>query len=138
VSLRNDIELANTRAKLTRAEARYQALRDETAGDEELREATMESLKRFINQLKEEIARYEICRRGEGRGGTHREGLKNDRELANTREKLRRLEEEYEHLRIAASDDQPTRRISMRSLKRTINQLKEEIARYEAHQPTRR
>ena len=138
MSLKNDIELANTRAKLARVEARYRALRDETGGDEELREATMESLKRFINQLSEEITRYEICRSGQGQGGTRREGLRNDRELVNTREKLRRLEEQYEDLRTSASDDPSVRRISMHSLKRTINQLKEEIARYEAHQPARR
>ncbi len=33
--------------------------RNETGGDEELREASMESLMRLINQLKKEIARYE-------------------------------------------------------------------------------
>jgi flagellar biosynthesis chaperone FliJ len=58
VSLHNEAEFANTQAKLQRLEARYEALRQETGGDEELREATLESLKRFINQLKEEIARY--------------------------------------------------------------------------------
>jgi len=138
VSLKNDIELANTRAKLARAEGRYRVLQKETGGDQELREATMESLKRFINQLIEEITRYEICRSGQGVGGTRREGLGNDRELANSREKLRRLEEQYERLRIDTSEGPFMRRVSMHSLKRTINQLKEEIARYEARQPARR
>ena len=59
MSLRNEQELANTRIKLARLEARYETLRTETGGDEELRELTMESLKRTINQFKEEIARYE-------------------------------------------------------------------------------
>ena len=59
MSLRNEHELANTRWKLARMEARYEALRSESGGDEELRELTMESLKRTINQFKEEIARYE-------------------------------------------------------------------------------
>ncbi len=59
MSLRNEQELANTRTKLARLEARYETLRFETGGDEELRELTMESLKRSINQFKEEIARYE-------------------------------------------------------------------------------
>jgi len=59
VSLKNDIELANTRAKLARLEARYQALRNDTTEDEHVRELTMRSLKRYINQFKEEIARYE-------------------------------------------------------------------------------
>ena len=52
--------LAATREKLRRLEALYEADRHETGGDEELREAEMESLKRLINQLKEEIARYEV------------------------------------------------------------------------------
>ncbi len=59
MSLKNDIELANTRAKLARLEARYQALRNDTTEDEHVRELTMRSLKRYINQFKEEIARYE-------------------------------------------------------------------------------
>ena len=60
MSLKNNRELENTRAKLSRLEARCEALRNETGGDEHVRELTMESLRRFINQLKEEIARYEI------------------------------------------------------------------------------
>ena len=59
MSLKNAQVLANTRAKLARLEARYEALRAETGGDEELRELTMESLKRTINQFTEEIARDE-------------------------------------------------------------------------------
>ena len=57
--LRNQTELENTRAKLALLEARYAALRDEASDDEKLREATLQSLKRYINQFKEEIARYE-------------------------------------------------------------------------------
>lgn len=60
MSLANETELANTRAKLARLEARYDKLRRESASDEELQEATLRSLKRMINQLKEEIARYEL------------------------------------------------------------------------------
>jgi hypothetical protein len=59
VSLRNEREAANTRMKLARLEARCEALRAETGGDEELREVTLESLKRTINEFKEELARYE-------------------------------------------------------------------------------
>jgi ribosomal protein L29 len=54
-----------------RLERRYEALCSETGGDEELREMTMESLKRTINQFKEEIARYEThpaVRDGAGQG----------------------------------------------------------------------
>ncbi|MEX0867937.1 MAG: hypothetical protein WD030_11320 [Pirellulales bacterium] len=59
--------------------------------------------------------------------------LKSQRELDITREKLRRLEERY-----AAYTKQEARHghasdLSRQSLKRLINQLKEEIARFEAH-----
>ena len=57
--LQNERELSNTRGKLSRLEASYDELSNEDYGDDELREAEMQSLKRFINQLKEEIARYE-------------------------------------------------------------------------------
>jgi len=57
--LHSERELVNTRAKLRLLEESYERLRNETGGDEELREASMKSLKHFINQLKEEIARYE-------------------------------------------------------------------------------
>jgi uncharacterized protein involved in exopolysaccharide biosynthesis len=59
MNLRNQTELDNTRAKLSLLEARYETLRKETSDDEELRQATLKSLKRYINQFKEEIARYE-------------------------------------------------------------------------------
>ena len=59
MNLANDVELANTRAKLAELEARYDELRNETAEDEHIRQVTMRSLKRYINQFKEEIARYE-------------------------------------------------------------------------------
>lgn len=64
--------------------------------------------------------------------------LRNAQELANTREKLRMLEESYEETREDTSEDAYVREASMRSLKRLINQLKEEIARYEAHQAVQR
>lgn len=59
MDLRNDQELANTRQKLQRLVAVYEANEKKTDGDEELREMTMESLMRLINQLKEETTRYE-------------------------------------------------------------------------------
>lgn len=57
--LANDFEVANTRAKLAELEARYEELLNETGGDEHLRQVTMRSLMRYINQFKEEVARYE-------------------------------------------------------------------------------
>lgn len=57
-----------------------------------------------------------------------------DQELANTRRKLRLLEESYEEAR-GDTEDPHLRELEMESLKRLINQLKEEIARHEAHRP---
>jgi hypothetical protein len=64
--------------------------------------------------------------------------IQNDIELANTRTKLHRLELRYEELRNDTSGDEHVRALTMRSLKETINQFKEEIVRFEAHQPARR
>ncbi len=64
--------------------------------------------------------------------------LRNERELANTRKKLERLEALYAKRENESGADEELREMTMESLRRTINQFKEEIARYEAHQPTRR
>lgn len=63
--------------------------------------------------------------------------LRSERELVNTRRKLRLLEEAYQETRDDPDEDEHTREVTMESLKRLINQFKEEIARYVAHQPTR-
>jgi hypothetical protein len=57
--LKNQTEVDNTRAKLEQLEHRYDELRNEKSDDELLRQATLRSLKRYINQFKEEIAWYE-------------------------------------------------------------------------------
>jgi len=54
------------------------------------------------------------------------------RELEATREKLRILESRYEAEGREECDDRHVRELSMRSLKRLINQLKEEIARFDS------
>ena len=59
--------------------------------------------------------------------------LQSDQELENTQRKLRFLEEGYEEAR-AGTGDAHLRELEMESLKRLINQLKEEIARYETSQ----
>jgi hypothetical protein len=59
MELKNEREVENTRRKLARLVALYEADEREVGGDDELREAEMESLMRLINQFKEEIARYE-------------------------------------------------------------------------------
>jgi hypothetical protein len=59
--------------------------------------------------------------------------LRNDRELTNTRGKLRLLEEMYRDTSRDRSEDAHVRELSQQSLARMINQLKEEIALYEIH-----
>ncbi len=59
MSLKSHRELEATRAKVRLLEKRYEANRREPDGDEHVRELSMRSLKRLINQLKEEIARFE-------------------------------------------------------------------------------
>lgn len=56
----------------------------------------------------------------------------NEAQLANSREKLQMLEEQYEVTKNDDNKPEKARAVTMRSLKRLINQLKEEIARFEA------
>lgn len=63
MTLNSELEVANTRRKLARLEARYEAVRSDPDRDERLRQLTMTSLKRLINQFTEEIARYEARQR---------------------------------------------------------------------------
>jgi len=57
--LDNEIELLNTRTKLRELQGRYEALRVDVSEDPRIRRLTMMSLKRLINQLTEEITRFE-------------------------------------------------------------------------------
>jgi hypothetical protein len=57
--LENETELVNTRAKLRELQERYEVLRSDLSGDARVRRLTMMSLKRLINQLTEEITRFE-------------------------------------------------------------------------------
>jgi len=60
--------------------------------------------------------------------------LQSDRELENTRAKLRRLEECCEQQKRSPDGDAYGQELTLQSLKRMINQLKEEIVRYESRQ----
>ena len=64
--------------------------------------------------------------------------LKNNTELAKTRDKLRLLEDEYRETAKDLAEDPRVRQLSLQSLKTLINQLKEEISRYQACQPAQR
>jgi hypothetical protein len=59
--------------------------------------------------------------------------IKDQDELTITRQKLSWLEQEYEAAKLRLSEDSPVREWTLRSLKQTINQLKEEIVRFESH-----
>lgn len=61
MSLQGQRDLENTRAKLKKLEERYAALQKQSTpgrGDK-ARDWTLVSLKKLINQFKEEIARFE-------------------------------------------------------------------------------
>lgn len=58
--------------------------------------------------------------------------LQSKRELEVTREKLHGLEQLYDATLAEPGDKTYARELTLRSLKRTINQLKEDIARFEA------
>jgi DNA repair exonuclease SbcCD ATPase subunit len=60
--------------------------------------------------------------------------LKDERQANNTREKLRILEDRFEAVRKDPAGNRHTQELTLRSLRRLINQLKEEIARFEARQ----
>jgi hypothetical protein len=60
--------------------------------------------------------------------------LGSEQELANTKRKLRLLEDGLEEARTDPDEDEHVREVTIESLTRLINQFKEEIARYEAHQ----
>jgi len=59
--------------------------------------------------------------------------LNNHRQLEVTREKLCLLEQTFDEAKHDSTGTAHTRELTLRSLKGLINQLKEEIARHEAH-----
>jgi len=63
--------------------------------------------------------------------------LQSVHELENTQRKLSELEESYAAAMKRPIDNAHAREATLTSLRRLINQLKEEIARYTAHQPSR-
>lgn len=64
--------------------------------------------------------------------------LRSDQELDITRRKLQMLEESFERAWQDPEGGQHVRALELQSLRRIINQLKEEIVRYETRQPARR
>jgi hypothetical protein len=59
MSIQSMRELESTRKKLEMLESRIRELNSEPIGNPHARELTKRSLKKLVNQLKEEIARFE-------------------------------------------------------------------------------
>jgi len=59
--------------------------------------------------------------------------IENRRQLENTRVKLQELERLYVQTQQEPATSEHVRELTLRSLKKRINQFKEEIARFEAH-----
>ena len=62
--------------------------------------------------------------------------LKSKRELEVTKKKLDGLEQLHQTILAQPGERSYAQALTLRSLKRTINQLKEEIARFESKTPT--
>ncbi len=58
MSIDNNRQLENTRTKLQELEQLYAKIRQRSASNEHVQELTLRSLKKRINQFKEEIARF--------------------------------------------------------------------------------
>ena len=58
--------------------------------------------------------------------------IENRRELENTREKLHLMEELFEKVHQEPADNAHVRELTLRSLKKRINQFTEEIVRFES------
>lgn len=59
--------------------------------------------------------------------------LQSEREVRVTRDKLRMLEEQYEATRANTTIPDHARDLTLHSLKKLINQMKEEIAWFQCH-----
>jgi hypothetical protein len=59
--------------------------------------------------------------------------IENRRQLENTRRKLQELEALYLQTQQSAGTNDHVRELTLRSLKKRINQFTEEITRFEAH-----
>jgi hypothetical protein len=59
--------------------------------------------------------------------------IENRRQLENTRTKLHELEDLYARTQRSPATNEHVRELTLRSLKKRINQFKEEVTRFEAH-----
>ena len=58
--------------------------------------------------------------------------LKNETELAHARVRLKEFQDRYDQLRADQTEDAQIKRVTLWSLKKQINQLIEDITRYES------
>jgi hypothetical protein len=70
MSIKNRRQLENTRRKLQELEQLYTKKLHDLAESEHVRELTLRSLKKRINQFKEEITRFEARARSNARGAS--------------------------------------------------------------------
>jgi len=61
MSIADQFELENTRRKLAQLESFHRETRDRPMASEHVRELTLRSIRKRINQLKEEIMRFETA-----------------------------------------------------------------------------
>src|SRR5206468_102894 len=128
MSTEGNTELTNARRKLRLLEESYEeALHDVDEG-EEVHELELRTLKRLINELKEDIVRCQV--RGHGRV-TRR--ILSDVELENTRRKLAELQRCTRADARDTDGDPEQRAMSHESQGRLVNQMKEEIIWTEVH-----
>ncbi len=126
-------QLAVAREKLAVLEARC----DELRASEPLsltKSLTLRSLCNLANQLNEQIARYQALQSRSSAGTTRNRGIQSAEQWRNTRTKLELFEARCDEIRVT---DTMTRaeELTWQSLKRTVNQLTEELVRYSAHHP---
>ena len=120
-------QLESSRRKLARLEADAAAARDrlrERPTDAAL--VTLDSYCRLIKKVKEEIARFEA-----GASPRPKRTALDEHQVRNTRDKLAELESMSQ--KMEQKPTSPAHELSLLSLWRTINQLREEIAWSEAH-----
>ena len=122
----SDHQLEVTRRKLARLEAVAADIRSRLdVNQADATRETLDSYQRLIRRLKEEITRYES-----GASPKPERIVLDNAQLQLTREKLASLQQQADSVKNRPQT--PALILSRRSLQRTINQLKEEIAWSEA------
>ncbi len=95
---------------------------------------SLRSLTNLANQLKEQITRYQSRRASPSPGSTTIRGIQNVEQWQNTRAKLEMFEKRCGEICVTG-DMTLAEQLSWQSLKRTVNQLTEELVRYSARHP---